>query len=282
MNFEHLRRMLVARGYWDEAGEDGAAAGGGTGAAAGDGTGDSAKSGDDKSKSGVSDREAELLKENMQKKSKIGELTNQIADLETRLKAFDGIDLEQVKSLIREKEEAEQKRLEAKGEWDKLKEQLVTQHQAKERELMDQLGARDAQLAQYKAAIDNLTVGHAFDNSVYVKGETLLTPSKARILYGDYFEVDNGKVVPYDKPRGAEGRTPLIDASGNALAFEEAIKKIVELDPEKDAILRAKMQPGAGSTTTPARKAPEDPNKTELRGVDKIRIGLAQRAKQGG
>ncbi|WP_156912798.1 DUF6651 domain-containing protein [Methylocaldum szegediense] len=286
MNFRDLQRMSVVRGYWDKAGDDGTSAGGGTGDNVDNGGatqgGKTGKSDDGKGKSGISDREAELIKENMQKKAKIGELTAQIADLEAKLKAFDGIDLEQVKTLIEEKKEAERKQLEAKGEWDKLKEQLVTQHQVKEKELKSQLAARDAQIAELKTTIDNLTVGHAFDNSIYIKEKTFLTPTKARVFYGNYFEVENGQVIPYDKPRGAQGRTPLIDASGNALSFEDAIEKIIELDPEKDAILRSKMQPGAGSGTTLSRKAPDNPDKAELRGIDKIRIGLRERAKQTG
>ena len=58
---------------------------------------------------------AELLKEVMKKKDKITNLSGEVSTLKEQLKAFDGIDLDSVKQMIKEKEEQENKALEAKG-----------------------------------------------------------------------------------------------------------------------------------------------------------------------
>ncbi len=57
-------------------------------------------------------------------------------------------------------------------------------------------------------------------------------------------------MVGYDKPRGAQNRTALVDQYGNAIAFDHAMRKIVEADPEKDHLLRSKVKPGAGSSSS--------------------------------
>lgn len=105
-------------------------------------------------------------------------------------------------------------------------------------------------------SISELTVGSAFAQSQFIRDELALTPSKTRVVYGNHFEFVDGKVVAFDKPAGAANRTPLVDAQGEPLAFEAALKKIVDADPDRDQLLRSKMKQGAASTTDPKATKP--------------------------
>jgi hypothetical protein len=96
------------------------------------------------------------------------------------------------------------------------------------------------------------------------------------VVYGDHFESENGTVVAYDKPKGAEGRTKLIDGSGNPLGFEAAIKKLVDSDPERDNLVKSKVAPGAGSKTTDGKPTTQ---KTELKGLARIQAALEAQKK---
>lgn len=217
------------------------------------------------------DREAELLKETMKRKERIKEL-------ETQLKAFGDITPDQIKSLLdaenaRKAEAAQREKedLEKRGEWERLKEMMATEHQtvltAKEQEIAE---LREANALMVKN-IEDMTVGSDFSNSKFISEELLLTPSKARVVYGSHFEVKDGKVVGYDKPAGAGERTMLVDGSGNPLSFDAALRKLVDADPDRDSLIRSKAKPGAGSAK-PEAGAPE---KTVSPGVGRISAGLA-------
>jgi len=288
-----VRNQLIARGYWNEA-DDGT--GGSAGGAAtddikdqdtdsGDNKGgeeagkkdESGDGGDDEAK--PSESEAKLLKEVMQKKEKLREAQDslknkdsEVAKLKEELKKFDGIDLEQVKELIKHQKETETRKLEQKGEWDKLKAQMVEQHQSELKSVKEQLEQVQSELKSKDGVINNLTIGHAFDSSKFISDNLTLTPTKARIVYGEYFDIDGDKVVAYDKPKSASDRTMLVNGEGNPLKFEEAISKIIDGDPDRDHLIRSKMKPGADSKTASGKK-PEI--KENLYGQSRIEKALS-------
>lgn len=286
MNWEKLRRELVGRGYWNEADNDGGAGGGGGGGSDNDGGADDDKNtdkggsdNDDKGgkKPKASDEEARLLKEVMKRKDQVKSLQSELDKVNQQLKKFEGVDLDKIKALMEEAENAENAKLEAKGEWDRLKAKMAEQHQNEVKSLKDQLTEFQTKLSDKDSVINKLTIGHAFDSSKFIADELTLTPAKARVIYGEYFDVVDGKVMAYDKPRGANGRTPLVDANGDAIAFNEAIKKIVDSDPDRDHLIKSKMKPGAGSDNQPVKK-PE--NKPVLKGASRIAAGLSEQAQK--
>jgi hypothetical protein len=215
-----------------------------------------------------SEAEAKLLKEVMDKKAKLREqkeaiegLTAQVTDFQTRLKAFDGIDVAQVQELLAAKAKAETDNLEKKGEWDRLRTNLVSQHETAlttfKTESQTKLGELEGKLKTADATIVDLTIGRAFGDSNYVRDQLTLTPAKARVIYGPHFELKDGKVVAYDKPAGASERTPLQDANGKPLPFEEAMKKIIESDADKDQLIKSTIRAGAGSRSDGGKGAPQ-------------------------
>lgn len=227
--------------------------------------------------SGISDKEAELLKEVMARKNAQKETQGKLDALELRFKEYDGLDVEKVRSLLKEKEKAEEEQLTKQGEWERLKGRMAEEHGKSLDKVMAEAKVLEEKLNVKEQHLLELTIGASFSNSKFVLDEMTMTPSKTRVLYGSHFEVEDGKVVGYDKPKGASNRTPLVDAKGDAVSFEDALKKIVEADPDKDSLIRSKIKPGSQSGTQNNGK-PLDLKKAEIKGVDRISAGLAKKA----
>lgn len=221
------------------------------------------------------DEEARLLKEVMDKKAKLKEAEAAAQAANEKLKQFEGLNVDEIKAMVAAKKEAETKAMEQKGEWERLKQRMADEHKAAleaTKTDADRIRAENARLA---SVVDKLSIGAAFDQSQFIKGELTLTPTKTRALYGDYFDVVDGNVVPFDKPRGAAGRTQLVDQYGTSLAFDAAIAKIVDTDPEKETVLKSKTKPGAGSGGAPGSRAPVVQQPGGKSSHDKIKGGLS-------
>lgn len=274
--------MIVTRNVWMKYrnptdGEGNDLGGGGSGAddkggsEGGEGAADDKKGeGDDKGgKTGPSDAEAKLIKENMAKKEQLRKVQDELTALR---KQFEGIDPEAVRKLLSEQRSAEEQALEKKGDYERLKARMAEEHGKEVTTLKAQLEALQGEKSKLASTINDLTVGTQFGQSQFISGELTLTPAKARVIYGDFFDVEDGKIVGYDKPRGSAGRTALVDQYGTAVAFDAALRKIVEADPEKDHLLKSKVKAGAGSDS---KKASGEPAK-EASGdsMSKIAAGL--------
>lgn len=220
-------------------------------------------------KQGPSDAEARLIKENMAKKEQLRKAQEELAAIK---KTVEGLDLEEVRKLLADRKTAEEKALEARGDYERLKQRMAEEHGKEVASLKAQLEALQGELGKTKGTINDLTVGSKFGQSQFIAAELTLTPAKARVIYGDYFDVEDGKVVGYDKPRGSANRTALVDQYGSPVDFEAALRKIIEADPEKDHLMKSKIKAGAGSDS---KKAIGEPSK-EIQGdaMSKIAAGL--------
>lgn len=270
--------MFVTRNvrmkYFAPAGEGGSDAGGtgtGEGAGEGEGTGEGGEGEKLAPKKGTSDEEARLLKENMKKKEDLRKAGEQLTALQAQLKAFEGIDPEAVRKMLADQKAAEDQKLEAKGDFDRLKLRMAEEHSASVNVLKDQIAALQAQVGGANKTINELSIGSKFGQSVFISEEMLMPPSKARAVYASHFDLEDGKVVGYDKPRGEAGRTALVDQFGIAVGFDDALRKIVDADPEKDYLLRSKVKAGAGSDS---KKGVVTIKPADMSGTDKIAAGL--------
>jgi hypothetical protein len=231
-------------------------------------------------KGGMSDADAKLLKENMKK-------TKELEALQARIKEFEGIDPTKARELLTKQEEAakaaeeaEKKRLAEAGEFDRLRQMMAAEHEKNMQALKDQLATLEADRGNLSKTVDDLTVGTSFANSNYIRDNLVLAPSKARRIYGDHFESENGRVVAYDKPKGAADRTKLVDASGNAIGFEDALKRLVEADPDKDTVLKSNLKQGVGSKPSDVRRPNLETTELPLKGRARIEAALANKAKK--
>lgn len=286
-----IRKLMSLHRLMDQAGEHGSDGGGtGTGsagtnvdaaaAAAEAAAAAAAAAAAEATKSKVSDAEAKLIKDAMKHKTRASELEAQLAQATEKLKAVEGIDLDKARTVLAEQEEKERKRLEAQGDYERLTKQMGERHTAEKTTLQAQIEENSRTNNTLKQQIAELTVGNAFSQSKFVLEDLTLTPTKARVIYGSHFEFKDGKVVGYDKPTGASDRTVLVSSTGEPLAFEDAMQKIIEADPDRDQLIRSKMRSGAGSSTsTKSAKAAQTNQSASLTSVDKISAGLRALAK---
>lgn len=308
-----IQRLMKLHRLYKPAGEDGSDTGGtGTGNAGGnageagaktadEGAGGDEGAGSDEGTKGAkegaaaggdgkstppSDADAKLLKDVMKHKGRAQALEAELAAAKKRLDDFNGVDPVKARELLAAQEEAERKAAEARGEYDRLVSQMAERHKEDTKSLNTQLEAERARSATLAQQIADLTVGNSFATSAFVSEDLTLTATKARVIYGTHFEFKDGKVVGYDKPLGASERTLLVDASGDPLGFNEALRTLVEKDPDRDRLLRTKAKSGAGSSTTvKGAKAAIDMaerNATaKLKGAAKISAGLKALANKG-
>lgn len=274
-------RNVFLRYYSPEAGGEGGSTGGGAPASAkvdaengGEG-GEGGGEGEKKPESKLSDAEAKLLSDLMKHKQGRKDAEAQAQALRDELKKFEGINLEEVQTLLTERRETQERKLTEQGNWDALKSQMIEQHTVQldgvKSQLQQLASERDGLLRQ----IEEMSVGGAFTGSKFISDELVLTPAKARVIYGQHFDVVGGAVVAFDKPRGVDGRAQLVDAAGEPLGFDPALRKLIDKDPERDHILRSKAKPGAQSGSEKAAGAAGQQSKAGMTAVDRIAAGLA-------
>jgi hypothetical protein len=127
---------------------------------------------------------------------------------------------------------------------------MAAEHQKEKGTLLEQLTGKDKVVAEKDSLINKLTIGQKFASSTYAN-ESLVVPTVAETLFGQHFAFENGEVVAYDKPAGATERTLIVGSDGKPLAFEDALKKIVEARPDRDKLVRDKLKTGAGTRPAP-------------------------------
>lgn len=226
-----------------------------------------------KDASALAAEKAKLLREVMDKKNKLKDAEKKAADAAAALEAYGGVDPAKVRELLKKEQDAELAAAEAKGDFERVKQMMADEHAKGVKTLEERIAALETDLAAKDKVIDGLTVGNDFGTSKFISESLTLTPTKARQLYGTYFGVENGRTVAYDKPAGEANRTKMVDASGNPLVFDEAFKRIIEADPDKETLLKAKTNPGSGSSTTQTKTVEKKPSGVGF-GVNRIRASL--------
>lgn len=228
---------------------------------------------------GLSDSEAKLVKEAMKRKKETAAARKEAEAAKARAdaleKQFKDIDPEKARELLSAATTAEEEKLKAAGEFDKLKERMVEQHTASTTKLQEEIEGLRASKKSLEAKVDDLTIGTDFASSEFIAKETVLTPRIARREYGKHFDVsEDGTRLGFDKPRGDETRKPLTDASGNPLSFDAAMAEIISKDPDSAKLMRSTLKSGADSRpASPGKKGSEEEAKSNL---DSITSGLAK------
>lgn len=222
-----------------------------------------------------SDAEAKLLKDVMKHKEAATAAKAAADAAAAALKAFEGIDPEEYRKLKEAASSAERTELEKRGEYDRILAQVNEQHESAITTERGKTASVEAELAAARTQIDELTIGTAFGNSKFLSTETVLSPAKARVLYGAHFEQVDGKTVGYDKPKGVADRTPLVDSAGVNLSFEAAIEKIVKADEDFESFAKSKLKPGSNSQGS-QHKAEDDAPKPVQSGMGRIAANLGK------
>lgn len=201
----------------------------------------------DQEKSKLTDTEAAALKDLMKWKDKARELESTVKEFQTK---YADVDVEAARAALKAKEEAENKDLERKGEYDRLLAKQKEAAEAKINSIVTEKSELEKRIEEMANQVNMLTLGNAFANSRYIAENLALTPNKTQALYSSHFEIEDGQLVAYDAPKGSPNRTKIIDARGEPVSFEQAIETIINSDPDKDYLIKATLKSGAGSKTT--------------------------------
>lgn len=182
-------------------------------------------------------------------------------------KKFEGIDPEKAREnekKVKEAEanarEADRKKAEAEGNFEKLRQLQNEEYEAGLKAEREARAAAEDRARAAEERANRALVTTAFAGSTFILNDTIFNPVKAARMFGDHVEVEGDEVVVYDGPRGSK-RAKVMDSRGNALPFDQAIRKVIEADPDKDLFLRNKIKPGVGSKSEdgkPAAVLPKD------------------------
>lgn len=232
-------------------------------------------------KEGLKDADAKLLKENLRRKNQLREAKQALdttrSELDGLKQKFQGIDPDQVRQLIAEKAERDRQEAEKAGDFERVKEMMAEAHRTQLEQKEAELSATKQTLERATSTIGKLTVNLQFSNSKYIHNNLIVPPAKAQKLWADHFDPDdNGTLVAFDKPRGSEGRTKLVDGQNRPLSFDDAIKHLVEKDADKDTLIKSTLKNGAGSKSSDV-DANKKPNSGQLFGAARITAALAAR-----
>lgn len=234
----------------------------------------------------VKAQEAKVDDESVKIKSELSKAKQQLdkanklqKELQDKLKHFEGLDANEVRALLEDKKKAEVDQLAKKGEFERLSKMMSEEHKKELTAKEEALRQYQEELTKKERIIKELTIGQAFNASQFIKDETVdyFSSTFARKIYSDYFDVEDGRVVAYDKERGASDRTPLVRGDGSPLSFDEALKKLVDSSNERDFIIRAKLKPGSDGRPADVTAKIQEP---ETFGVDTIVRILNAKAKK--
>jgi len=156
---------------------------------------------------------------------------------------FGGFDPAELQTLRDEKVAAEEQRAQKAGEWDKLKTQLVTQHQ-------DEVAKLKADNTSLKTAYDNQLIDSAVVTAIAgEKGNTTLLKPHVR-NHVKVVQDDNGafSVQVVD-----DAGNPRVDGTGKFLAVSDFVKEMREQDTFAGAFIGAQSSgggtpPGGGAS----------------------------------
>lgn len=251
-----------------ETGNDGGNAGG----EAGDG--DDGSDGDDESdgesNSGIDDEKAKLIKDTMKWKDQARRFKEQLDEI---TKELNGIDPATARKLAEEAKERERTEMEKKGEYERIVAQMREENEKLIQEKDELLKAVQSERDSLAQQVEDLTIGVKFRESEFIQKESAIPASFAQKEFKDFFEMEDGVLVPYTAPRGAKDRAPMVDANGNPKSFDEALSVLFKQHPEAKRLVKTPIKPGAGSNNNPNAKETKNAN-SGVRGLGKIEAGL--------
>lgn len=172
---------------------------------------------------------------------------NRAKEVEERLAKLDGIDPEEYAALKKAKEDAEKAALEKKGDFDKLREQMVEQHKKDLAKLDQDKAALAAEKEALEAELKRTLVGH--EVAVAAAAAQAINPRLVEMVAMGQLQVDvqeNGKRVV--SVVDADGQPRMDLKTGKPLTVAQLLEEM-RLSPDY-AHLFAGGKAGSGSGTT--------------------------------
>lgn len=156
---------------------------------------------------------------------------------EAALAPFKGLDPVKAKEAIELAGKIDAKTLIEAGKVDEVKQQITQQ-------FTGQLQEKDKAYNELQSKFENLLIGDVFKGSEFVRDNLAVPRDMFEATFRNNFKVEDGKVVAYDK---AGNRMYSKSKMGEFADPEEAIQLLVEMHPQKDAIIKANTGAGSGN-----------------------------------
>jgi hypothetical protein len=157
-----------------------------------------------------------------------------------------------------------------------VRQELTDERARIEKQYKQQLKEKEESLSSATSQINELVVGNKFLSSSFINENLILTPKMARKVFGDKFKVethDNQAIaVGYD-----ENNEPIMSRSniGKYADFDEALKHLIDSDPDRDTYIKAETKKTKSEPQTPYSF--QSANPSQMSSTDKIRAGLVKR-----
>jgi hypothetical protein len=171
-------------------------------------------------------------------KSALNKTRDEKRELARKLKAtsekYAGIDLDEFDKLKGAETDAATAKLEAAGEWDKIKDQMTTQHGA-------DIAAKDKEIARLTGQLEKVSVDSKIVEAISKAGGNvaLLKPHvRSRVL----LNTEDFSTTVLD----SDGKTPKVDGDGNPVKIDDLISEMRKSDTYAGAF-KASKQSGSGS-----------------------------------
>lgn len=193
------------------------------------------------------------------------------SDLEKKLKAFGEFTPEQVADLVKKHEEEERRKAEGKGEWDKLKVQLVEQHNKV-------LGEEKTKRERLEGTIRTLVAENVARRELEAAGGVvdLLLPHVMKQVKVDIEESGEARAVVVD----AKGTPRIGDGQGNTLSISALVGEMKK-DKTYAPAFSGSGASGSGAPPSGGKAAPHLISQADARDVNKYRAAKAAAEKAG-
>ena len=170
-----------------------------------------------------------------------------LEDAEKALKVFEGLDPEKSREALKTLQNIKEGDLIAAGKVEEIKHAA---NKAAEDRVAAANKANEEALTTAKTEAERLSkqlhaekIGGSFARSKYIAEKTLLPGPAAEKIFGDYFKIEDNKVVAY----GTDGNKVYSRSKpGDDAEFEEAIAMLIDVYPFRDNILKG-AGPGSGA-----------------------------------
>jgi hypothetical protein len=168
-------------------------------------------------------------------------------EIDSKLKLFEGIeDPEAARKAIEFQKNVSDGQYIAAGKAEEMKAGLTRtfdeKYAASIKANAQRVKELEEKLADVSGRYDQEVVGNAFANSKYIREKTAVPLKMLLKTFEGQFKNEGGTVVA----RHADGQ-PIMAATGEVAAFDEAIQRIIEAFPDKDMILKGANNSGSGA-----------------------------------
>lgn len=160
---------------------------------------------------------------------------------------YGAIDPDKYQSLLDQEHDAEQKRLEKAGEWEKMREQMSAAHTG-------ELSEKDKEIARLRGQLEHVQIDSKVVEAIS-KAEGNVELLKPHVRSRLQLNTDDFTTVVLD----SDGRTPKVDGDGNPVTIDTLISEMRKSDTYAGAF-KATGQSGSGSDPTHGGDGPTGKN----------------------